>query len=209
MSASFLQTFFSRFPRNRFATSALSSGGVWLVGDLVSQKLSGPQDCSVDWRRALRNTAYGALISGPLCAAWYPKLDAVVSRMPALAGPTSVSSPLQLPKLKIIAAKLVADCFVFEPPCLALFFAATTLLRGESLEAAATKIQQDWPLTFKMDLQVWTPIQTVNFFFVPAAYQGLCVNAVSVFWNAYLSYVDTHGSSSSSSTPALPFLKLA
>jgi hypothetical protein len=43
--------------------------------------------------------------------------------------------------------------------------------------------------TYWVDIQVWTPVQMVNFRYVPVSWQPVVVNVANVGWNAYLSYV--------------------
>lgn len=93
---------------------------------------------------------------------------------------------------KIIATKLAADCLLFDPFYLTLFFTSTSLMEGLNFSQIAQKLYTDLPHTYAVDVAVWAPIQTVNFRFVPVAYQALAVQTCNIGWNAYLSYVQ-HG----------------
>lgn len=40
-----------------------------------------------------------------------------------------------------------------------------------------------------MDWSVWPPTQFINFYFLPVRYQVLYINAVTMFYNVFLSYI--------------------
>lgn len=90
---------------------------------------------------------------------------------------------------EIIGFKLAADCFLFDPAYLALFFTATNALEGQSPAQISEKLKADLLPTYLVDIAVWLPIQTINFRWVPVVYQALFVQSCNVGWNAYLSFV--------------------
>ena len=90
---------------------------------------------------------------------------------------------------EIIGFKLAADCFLFDPAYLALFFTATNALEGQNPAQIGTKLRQDLLPTYLVDIAVWLPIQTINFRWIPVVYQALFVQSCNVGWNAYLSFV--------------------
>ena len=90
---------------------------------------------------------------------------------------------------EIIGFKLAADCFLFDPAYLALFFTTTNAMEGRGPTEIITKLRTDLLPTYLVDIAVWLPIQTVNFRWVPVVYQALFVQSCNVGWNAYLSFV--------------------
>jgi hypothetical protein len=116
----------------------------------------------------------------------------------------TLSAPLRLPAIKImqkvpeaatrrvweiIGFKLAADCLLFDPAYLALFFTTTNAMEGRSPSEIATKLRTDLFPTYLVDIAVWFPIQTINFRWVPVVYQALFVQSCNIGWNAYLSFV--------------------
>lgn len=103
-------------------------------------------------------------------------------------------SPAAMRTWKIIGFKLFADCALFDPAYLSLFFTATSAMEGKSLSDIWLKLKQDLGKTYLIDVAVWFPIQTVNFRFIPVPYQPIVVQSCNIGWNAYLSFVqhDTH-----------------
>lgn len=170
------------------------------------------KDLQIDWARVGRMTLYGLAVSAPVYAYWYTFLDKWSHRVfgayktvPAVAASVLASpDPLRSPKSrlqkfrlspaalrtwKIIGFKLFADCALFDPAYLGLFFTATNALEGKSLGEIKAKLQADLLPTYIIDVAVWFPIQTVNFRFVPVTYQPLVVQSCNIGWNAYLSFV--------------------
>jgi hypothetical protein len=90
---------------------------------------------------------------------------------------------------EIIGFKLAADCFLFDPAYLALFFTTTNAMEGRGPGEIATKLKTDLLPTYLVDIAVWLPIQTINFRWVPVVYQALFVQSCNIGWNAYLSFV--------------------
>lgn len=93
---------------------------------------------------------------------------------------------------QMISYKLLADCFIFDPLYLTLFFTSTKAMEGASIGEIKTKLKDDLPTTYLIDVAVWAPIQTVNFRWIPVVYQALAVQTCNIGWNAYLSFVQ-HG----------------
>lgn len=115
-----------------------------------------------------------------------------------------IGEPLRLPVMRvlermpeaatrrvweIIGFKLAADCFLFDPAYLALFFTATNAMEGRGPTEIAAKLRTDLLPTYLVDIAVWLPIQTINFRWVPVVYQAIFVQSCNIGWNAYLSFV--------------------
>lgn len=163
----------------------------------------------------MRMSLYGVCCSAPVYAFWYGGLERYSQRLFAqqapgssLAPPTwlrrlsrwSMAAPLmsllagaegaaRLRTWKIIGFKLAMDTFLFDPLYLALFFSATGLMEGRRMGEIGQKLREDLATTWLVDMVVWTPIQTINFRYVPVLYQALVVQSCNIGWNAYLSFV--------------------
>lgn len=163
------------------------------------------QRTSIDWKRTGKMTAYGILFSAPAFAFWYSFLDRWSHLVFAVAAPGQTAGARRLPlwlqrrvvaiapttlrTWKIIGFKLFADTILFDPLYLTLFFTATSLMEGRTLEEILRKLKEDLVKTYCVDVAVWTPIQTMNFRWVPVIYQPLVVQSCNIGWNAYLSHV--------------------
>jgi hypothetical protein len=169
----------------------------------------------IDWHRVGRMTLYGLAVSAPVYAYWYTFLDkwshrvfgatkaipaVTTSSIAATLGQDPINparsrlqrfrlSPAAMRTWKIIGFKLFADCALFDPAYLALFFTTTGSLEGKSPREIWHKLRIDLLPTYIVDVAVWFPIQTINFRYVPVTYQPLVVQSCNIGWNAYLSFV--------------------
>ncbi|VDD87298.1 unnamed protein product [Enterobius vermicularis] len=74
--------------------------------------------------------------------------------------------------------------------------ASLRLLEGRRLDGAIGAAREKfWPILMT-NYKVWPFVQLVNFYFIPLYYQLIFVQAVGIFWNAYLSFM-------TQATPAL------
>lgn len=174
----------------------------------------------IDWKRVARMTTYGLVFSAPAYAFWYSFLDkwsyqvfgrlppgtyppiprfhgrlkAIVDKVPFMSRRVGDGTAMAISwrLWKIISFKLFADCFIFDPLYLTLFFTATGAMEGRGPKEIGQKLREDLLTTYAIDVAVWAPIQTLNFRFVPVPYQSLVVQSCNIGWNAYLSFVQ-HG----------------
>jgi hypothetical protein len=177
-----------------------------------SSLLSQLENLQIDWDRVGRMTVYGLFISAPVYGFWYTFLDkwshrifgakhlpnvvasTVAASISNASGPAPIKSrfrmsPAVLRTWKIIGFKLFADCALFDPLYLSLFFTSTGLMEGKTLVEIREKLKNDLGKTYLIDVAVWFPIQTVNFRWVPVPYQPIVVQSCNIGWNAYLSFV--------------------
>lgn len=161
-----------------------------MVGDIMSQYYEGFEkrtvnnnDAKTEWdkRRLAVMTGYG-FGAGSLYYYWYQQLDRIA---PFLLGRLRIiPTPLRLS-----TAKLCFDMVTFDPFFISLFFFTTSMLTGSSIDSFWTHYKTYFVPTYLAEALVWSPIQLVNFRFVPVIYQPIVVNTFSVGWNAFLSYV--------------------
>ena len=62
-------------------------------------------------------------------------------------------------------------------------------MAGGDIKEIRSRLSQEFKHTYITDVLIWSPIQLINFRYLPVLYQPILVNSVSVFWNGYLSYV--------------------
>lgn len=118
----------------------------------------------------------------------FPRLDAPL-RWPLMKVLAKMPEAATRRVWEIIGFKLAADCFLFDPAYLALFFTTTNAMEGRQPEEIVKKLRTDLLPTYLVDIAVWLPIQTINFRWVPVVYQALFVQSCNIGWNAYLSFV--------------------
>lgn len=90
-------------------------------------------------------------------------------------------------------ARVLADQTVFASANLGLFLSSMAYLEGSNVQK---KLDDSYLPALKMNWLVWPPVQALNFTFVPLEHRVLVVNVVALFWNCYLSYVNSGGGKS-------------
>lgn len=123
-----------------------------------------------------RNMAlYGGCIFGPAATLWYKAL----MRISVPGSPNGT-----------IVARVLTDQTVFASSNLFVFLSTMSLLEGSD---PVKKLQSTYAEALKKNWMVWPPVQFVNFKYVPLEHRVFVVNIVSIFWNCYLSYVNSGG----------------
>lgn len=69
------------------------------------------------------------------------------------------------------------------------FFGTMGLLKGSSKTEIKELIEEEYVPTFIIDTAIWPVAQAINFRFVPARFQALYVNVISLGWAGFLSLV--------------------
>ncbi|KAJ1677000.1 hypothetical protein EV182_007086 [Spiromyces aspiralis] len=92
-----------------------------------------------------------------------------------------------LPLLRRVAV----DQAVFGPLANTVFFTTITLLEGGWINEIKDKMSQLWLTTYLAGLYVWPTAQAINFMFVPLTYRVAFSATVSMFWQAYISWVNS------------------
>ena len=81
------------------------------------------------------------------------------------------------------------------------------VLKGDSPKEIKNLIEEEYVTTFAIDTAVWPIVQAINFRYVPARFQALYVNIISLGWAGFLSIVtnpsDTHDHDNHHTPPRL------
>ena len=138
---------------------------------------------TLDWKRVWIQTIYGGAIWGPIGHYWYKWLDrAAHSIAPPKAG-----------KVRFVGAKLALEIVLLHPVALCGFFTVTGLMGGDSPKVIMQQLRHDYLPSLLLECTLWTPVEAVNFFFVPVKHQLLLVNTFCFFESAMLSYIKANG----------------
>lgn len=87
--------------------------------------------------------------------------------------------------------RLFIDTLVFAPVSYTGFYLIKDVAMRPSRDFTAIKndIMDRFVSTLLADWAVWTPVNFVNFWWVPVQWQGLYVGIFSFFFNVVLSYI--------------------
>lgn len=166
------KTSFSK--KNLIWTNTISSGVLLAFGDVIEQRLemSWGKATKYDLRRTGRMFAVG-LSQGPLHHYWYGYLDRVLPSR----------------SRRTVGLKILADQLAAAPFFAVTFFYGMGLLQGKSLDGCWREFVAKFPAVYLFDWCIWPPTQYVNFVYVPSKYRVSYVNAVTVVWDVFLSYM--------------------
>jgi len=162
---------------NNLDGSSKISDGVPLSG--VSSSLSSIfwKD-HYDWVRTVQCASYGALVTGPILAVWYPYMDRICGRYKlAKYGPWA--API---------AKVAFDEFLMDPPTLVLFFGYMNACEGGNFHTFINKIQTQFFPSWYTSLAVWPVVLLGTFRFLPVPVQAPVINVCCIAWDAFLSH---------------------
>ncbi|XP_030749893.1 mpv17-like protein 2 [Sitophilus oryzae] len=88
-----------------------------------------------------------------------------------------------------ITKKLALDQFLMGPLCICTFFYTMGALERKPVQQMNDEITSKFLDVYLIDWCVWVPTQFINFYFVPVKYQVFYINAVTMFYNVFLSYI--------------------
>jgi len=165
------------FGRHKLLVVNTVSCGAFLgLGDIIQQKIERHRGTAAtphhDWRRTGRLFVVG-LTQGPPHHYFYIWMDQLVP------GRTKGA----------VGRKVLLDQLWCAPFFAVTFFLTAGLLEGQPLPECWKEFCRKFPAVYAFDWLLWPPSQAINFMFVPAEYRVLYVNAVTVLWDVFLSYM--------------------
>ena len=137
---------------------------------------------NLDLRRTAQCASYGALVTGPILALWYPYIERVCKRYKLALKYGLWAAPI---------AKVAADEFIMEPPTLVMFFGYMTVCEGGSLQDFTAKLQTQFFPSLCTSLAVWPVVLLGTFRFLPITAHAPVINVCCIAWDAFLSYRNT------------------
>jgi protein Mpv17 len=130
------------------------------------------------WRTA-QCASYGAFVTGPILALWYPYMDRICNRYKLALKYGLWAAPI---------AKVAADEFLMDPPTLVLFFGYMTVCEGGTLQDFNAKLQTQFFPSWCTSLAVWPVVLLGTFRFLPVPVQAPVINVCCIAWDAFLSH---------------------
>lgn len=162
---------------------------LWIAGDLLAQysehqleKKEGNVESDkpkYNYRRTAECASYGAFFTGPLLAVWYPYLDRVCKRQNLTARYGLWAAPI---------AKVLADEFLMDPPCLVAFYGYMNLCEGGNLATLENKLRNEFMTSWLTSLAVWPVVLLGTFRYLPVYAQAPLINVCCIIWDGFLSH---------------------
>ncbi|CAH1957721.1 unnamed protein product [Acanthoscelides obtectus] len=163
------------FGKYLLLTNTISSGGLLLLGDVCQQEIEYQRNQlpeRYDYGRMARMFVVG-LALGPVHHYYYLW---IAKKWPARTG-------------KIVCWKIFLDQVVMSPLCIAGFFYGMGMLERKDLRQSTEELVNKFKEVYLIDWIVWPPTQFLNFYYLPVKYQVLYINAVTMLYNIFLSYI--------------------
>ncbi|GFO16326.1 mpv17-like protein 2 [Plakobranchus ocellatus] len=159
------------------------SVGLSVAGDIVQQKskcLKGENVKDWDKKRTVQMAASGLAV-GPVVHYWYLYLDRWFP------GRNAAS----------LIKKVILDQIVLSPIYITLFIVTIGALEGQPWTLMKEEFKTTGVAMLISDILVWTPAQTVNFYFLPTRFRVLFDSSVSLAMDVWFSYLrfDRHSTS--------------
>ncbi|KAI9457360.1 hypothetical protein HD554DRAFT_2142833 [Boletus coccyginus] len=153
------------------ATAALLFG----AGDVIAQQAIENQGKNHDLMRTARLTLYGGALFGPALTKWYQVLNRI-----------KFASPM-----RGVIYRVWLDQALLTPVAVGFFFGTMSIMEGKGISGAVERISENYQPTLIRNWGVFIPTQIINFAIVPHHLRFGVVSVVSLFWNTYLSAVNS------------------
>jgi len=129
-----------------------------------------------DWHRTRQVAITGFTLSGPISHTWYAILEHLVTIKDKLIG---------------LIIRMILDAFLFSPVAVAGYFIWRTILEGGGSKDIVAKLRDSYVNALLASFRFWPCANIINFSLVPVEYRVLYNNMLSLFWNGYLSHINS------------------
>uniref|UniRef100_A0A7S2XWX9 Peroxisomal membrane protein MPV17 n=1 Tax=Fibrocapsa japonica TaxID=94617 RepID=A0A7S2XWX9_9STRA len=159
-------------------TKALTSLVGFSLGDILAQKFLSAGE-PFDFLRMARLASFGLLFHGPVGHYFYGFLD---TKIPGTA-------------LSVVASKVAIDQIIWNPIFGTFFLGYMGFAEGKNAGEVGQKIKNDLVKAVTGSWTVWPIAHAINFRFIPTSQRLLYINSIQVFYNCFLSFLASGGSS--------------
>ena len=130
----------------------------------------------IDWYRTRQVAITGFTWSGPISHTWYAILEHLVTIEDKLVG---------------LILRMLMDAFIFSPIAVVGYFIWRTILEGGGVNDIVAKLRDSYVNALLASFRFWPCVNIINFSLVPVEYRVLYNNMLSLFWNGYLSHINS------------------
>lgn len=191
------------------ATGIATTGVSYSIGEFIAQKIAiarGERD-HIDWKRLATISLYGFVLAGPIYFKFFSGIDHVpyllwqaknrlhskeLKRLAQFAqskGLTITTEELAanpLSPVTKVASKIFVDQVLFSAPYTAFFLFTTSVMLGQTVDAAWKETKAKFTHIYLYDCAFWPPGQLLNYGLVPAHLRQSVFSVLNLTWNTIL-----------------------
>ncbi|KAJ1974846.1 hypothetical protein H4R34_004564 [Dimargaris verticillata] len=156
--------------------------------DIVMAATSAGAKASIDFLRVAQFASYGFCLA-PVMHSWYGFLNTHFP-IPTV-GAAVGQSPMNRQVFFAVCKRVLTDQICWAPIGLGIFFTFITLAEGGRFQEIRDKFEHSYFPALLTNYKVWPFVQFANFCYIPLLYQVPFVSLVSIFWNSYLSWLNS------------------
>lgn len=161
-------------PKYLLCTNVTLSTTLAALGDVLEQKyeILTKEELLWDKKRTLQMGVAGTTV-GLVSHFWYMYLEKIVPQS----------------GLRAVARKLVLDQLIGSPICISTLVVTLSLLHGCTFEEFKDEVKRKTWRLYLGECIIWTPLQFINFYYLPIQYRLLYDNLISLAYDIFASYV--------------------
>ena len=163
-------------------TKSLTSCGINAFSDALCQQLAFTKVKKTegvekfDTERFVHAAVTGLVWSGPVTHYWYQMLFGKL---------VTFKDPIFS-----LGAQIFLDAMIFSPVTVSGYFVVRSILEGGSINAIWDKLSTRLVAVVLGAWKFWPAANVINFMYVPIQFRVLYMNVLSVFWSAYLAFMN-------------------
>lgn len=159
---------------------SITSGVVYLFGDLCSQLISGKKVGQLSRMRMVASGLSGLLFHGILSHTWYGWLD------------HTIEHTLGMTAWWNIFPMIVLDSLILCPTWNAIYIGTMALFLGRSVSKAWNDVKKTAFPLFKSGLKLWVPANAITYGLVPLQLRVLWCDFIEFIWCIIMSKSGGH-----------------
>ena len=164
--------------RHTLKTTTVSGTVLGLAGDGMTQAMMLRPPEQYDVRRGFAFGLFGGALTGPVNFVWLRQLNSIVRHLAPGGGAVA------------IIAKVTIQSLVFQPMIyVPLFLSFTAAVWDRPWTASLELARIEYRRTLRSVWAFWTPVCLATFSLLPLRQQAVFFSAVSLCWNAILSFL--------------------
>jgi hypothetical protein len=143
------------------------------------QAMTEKNEQELDWTRTAKCASYGATITGPIFALWYPFLEKMSKQHNLVARFGLWGAP---------AVKVLADQIMLDPPLLVMFFSYMNACEGGDRESLKVKLKTEFWSSYAVSWMTWPVVLMATFRYLPIYAHAPLINVCCIAWDGFLSH---------------------